>query len=353
VRSFPRVVEIGKRRIGEGERCYVIAEAGVNHNGNVELARKLVMAAASAGADAVKFQTFRTEALASSRAAKVAYQKETTRVDESQQAMLKRLELPDSAFAELMAIAGNLGIEFLSTPFDPESVCHLLDLGVPAIKVSSGDLTNEPLLRQIAESGKPILLSTGMAYLGEVEKALETIEQAGSSAVILLHCVSSYPTDPEAVNLRAMDTMNRAFCVPVGFSDHTLGVEVAVAAVARGAQVLEKHLTLDCSLPGPDHRASLDPGTFAAMVRAVRNVEAALGHGRKLPHTTEAEARDLVRKSVVAVRPIAAGAVISEGDVGLRRPGTGLPPHDYGFVVGRRARHEIAADTPITLEDLA
>jgi len=348
----PRIVRIGQRLVGDGQPCYVIAEAGVNHEGDVGLARKLVEAAAEAGADAVKFQTFRAEALASPAAEKAEYQKAATGAAEGQRAMLRRLELPPDAFRELMAHAGRCGIECLSTPFDPESARFLAGLDVAAFKVSSGDLTSLPLLRQLAATGRPILLSTGMADLGEVDEALAAIKAGGSSPVVVLHCVSSYPADPAAANLRAMETMARAFGVPVGFSDHTLGIEMAVAAVALGACVLEKHLTVDRGLPGPDHRASLEPAEFRAMVRAVRNVEAGLGDGLKVPHPSEADVRRAARKSLVAARPVAAGAVLTAEDVGLQRPGTGLPPRLLDLVLGRRARREIPAGMLLAWSDL-
>jgi N-acetylneuraminate synthase/N,N'-diacetyllegionaminate synthase len=348
---FPLVVQIGPRLVGNGHPCYVIAEAGVNHNGDIGLARKLVEAAAEGGADAVKFQTFRADALASEHAEKAAYQKATTGSGESQRAMLERLELPEDALRELKAHAERCGIAFLSTPFDPESARLLAALDVPAFKVSSGDLSNLPFLRLLGEEGKPILLSTGMAYLGEVEEALMAIRMAGPSAVVLLHCVSSYPADPGAVNLRAIETMAQAFRVPVGLSDHTLGTEMAVAAVARSACLVEKHLTVDRGLLGPDHRASLEPVEFRAMVRAIRNVEAGLGDGRKIPHESEREMRSLVRKSLVVVRPIPAGATIAPGDVDIQRPGTGLHPRMLDLVIGRRAGREIPAGTLLAWSD--
>ncbi len=351
-RAFPRVVHIGPRPVGDGHPCCVVAEAGVNHNGDLGLARKLVEAATEAGADVVKFQTFRAAALASPQAEKAAYQKAATGRGESQRAMLERLELPGEAFRELKAHAERCGITFLSTPFDLESVRLLEELGAPAFKVSSGDLTNLPLLRKLAEMGRPILLSTGMADLGEVDEALAAIRAAGASPVVLLHCVSSYPAEPGAANLRAMATMAGALGVPVGFSDHTLGIEIAVAAVALGACVLEKHLTVDRSLPGPDHGTSLEPAEFRAMVRAIRNVEAGLGDGRKIPHPSEREARALVRKSLVAARPIAAGALLTAADIGIMRPGTGLPPRMLDRVLGRRAKRPLAAGALLTWSDL-
>jgi len=352
MRAFLRIVQIGSRAVGEGQPCYVIAEAGVNHNGDLGLARKLVEAAAEAGADAVKFQTFRAAALASTQAEKAVYQKAATGAGETQRAMLERLELPDEAFRELKAHAERCGITFLSTPFDTESARLLIELGVSAFKVSSGDLATHPLLRQLAETGKGILLSTGMAYLGEVEEALAAIRDAGPSPVILLHCVSGYPAEPAAANLRAMETMARAFAVPVGFSDHTLGTNVAMAAVALGACVVEKHVTVDRGLPGPDHAASLEPAEFRAMVRGIRNVEAALGDGWKMPQPGEADARAVARRSLVVVRPVAAGAVLTAADLAILRPGTGLQPRLLDLVLGRRTRRDISVGTLLAWSDL-
>ena len=345
-------VSVGSNLIGPGRPVFVIAKAGVNHNGDVGLARQLVEAAAEAEADAVKFQTFRATALASERAEKAAYQVVTTGSSASQRAMLERLQLPDEAYRELQAHAKKCSIQFLSTPFDQYSVELLAGLDVPAFKVSSGDLTTLPLLRQLAPFGKPIILSTGMGNLGEIEEALSAIHGAGSSPVILLHCVSSYPAAPDAVNLRAMDTLALAFRVPVGYSDHTLGMDIAVAAVARGACVIEKHMTLDRNLPGPDHRASLEPAELGAMVRAIRKVEIALGDGRKVPHASEADVRRLARKSIVVVRAMPAGQRVEAADVALLRPGTGLPPRLLDVVVGRRVARDVAAGTPITWDDL-
>jgi N,N'-diacetyllegionaminate synthase len=353
VRSFPRFVEVGKRRIGEGEPCYVIAEAGVNHNGDVELARRLVDAAAEAGADAVKFQTFRPEALTSEQAPKAAYQITSTSSEESQFSMLKRLTLPANAYAELKRQAEVREIEFLSTPFDSESARLLNDLDVVGFKVSSGDLTDLDLLRQLAESGRPMILSTGMAYLGEVEDALRVIEEGGRSPVVLLHCVSNYPADPLAVNLRAIETLQRAFGVPVGFSDHTLGTEIVWAAVALGACVVEKHLTLDRTMSGPDHQASMEPAQLREMIRGIRQIELALGDGRKVPHPSEMDVRVTGRKSIVANRTIPQGTRLTREMLTFKRPGTGLPPSNVTVVVGRRTVREILADRLIAWDDLA
>lgn len=347
-----RTVRIGSRPVGPGEPCFVIAEAGVNHNGDPDLAFRLVDAAVSAGADAVKFQTFKADRVASPQAAKAAYQRRRTPEDEAQLEMLRRLELPFPVFESLHAYCSRRGILFLSTPFDEESADFLARLGVPAFKIPSGEITNLPFLRRVAAYGRPLIVSTGMAYLGEVEAALSTLAGAGAQDVVLLHCVSNYPADPADVNLRAMDTLRAAFDVPVGFSDHTPGIDIALAAVARGACVLEKHFTLDRDLPGPDHAASLTPDELTAMIAGIRRVEAALGDGRKRPAPSEVEMAAAARRSIVAVRPIPRGAVITEEMVGLRRPGTGLAPSLLPQVLGRRARQDIAPGTVLTLDML-
>ena len=347
-----RTVMIGQRAVGEHEPCFIIAEAGVNHNGDVCLAQRLADAAAEAGADAVKFQTFKTERLVTPAAAKAVYQRQTTAPEESQHAMLKRLELNAGAHAALAAHCRARGILFLSTPFDEESADLLADLPVPAFKIGSGDLTNQPLLRHVARKGKPIILSTGMASLAEVRAAVAALGDAGNRELILLHCVSNYPADPTTVNLRAMQTLAAGFGVPVGFSDHTPGQTVAVAAAALGACVIEKHLTLDRAMAGPDHRASLEPPELAALIRAVRTVETALGDGQKRPVATEAEVAAAARRSIVAARAIAAGTRLGTADLAVKRPGTGLPPDMLPGVLGRRARVDIPDGTLLQLEML-
>ncbi|HEX6987967.1 MAG TPA: N-acetylneuraminate synthase [Bacillota bacterium] len=343
-------MRIGSRMVGPGHPCYVIAEAGVNHNGDPGLAFRLVDAAAAAGADAVKFQTFKADRVASPRAAKAAYQRRTTPRDEAQLEMLRRLELPFDVFADLHAYCERLGIQFLSTPFDDESAEFLAGLGIPAFKVASGEVTNLPFLRRLAGYSRPLIISSGMAWLGEVEAAVNAVAGAGCSEVVLLHCVSNYPADPADVNLRAMDTLRAAFDVPVGYSDHTPGDEVALAAVARGACVLEKHFTLDRGLPGPDHAASLEPGELTALIAAVRRVEAALGDGRKRPAASEGETAAAARRSIVAACDIAEGTVLAETMLDFRRPGTGLPPALLEQVVGRTARRDIPAGAILSLD---
>ncbi len=346
-------LSIATFRIGPDERCFILAEAGVNHNGSVELAKQLVSAALEAGADAVKFQTFQTDKLVTPDAEMADYQRRNTRDYSNQYDMLKQLELTHEEFIELKSYADSNGALFLSTPHDEESADFLEKLDIPCFKIASGDVSNVGFLRRVALKGKPIILSTGMAYLGEVEAAVRTIEQAGNSNLSLLHCVSDYPAQPASCNLRAMDTLAQAFGYPVGFSDHTLGFEVTLAAVARGARLIEKHLTLDRTMPGPDHKASLNPAEFAAMAKAVRVVEAALGDGVKKPVSSELDIRAAVRKSVVSARPIPAGRAILEEDLTLRRTSGGLDPAYMTLIIGRKLRWDIDVNSVINLDLLA
>ena len=345
-------LDIGGRAVGRGARCFVIAEAGVNHYGSIDAACQLVDVACDARADAVKFQTFTAESLVTPDAPKAAYQLQRTSAAESQLDMLRGLELSKELHRTLFDYCGTRGILFLSTPFDEESADFLDALGVPAFKISSGELTNLPLLDHIARKHKPIILSTGMASLGEVEVAVDTIAHAGNPRLALLHCVSAYPADPCEVNLRAIKTLAEAFQLPVGYSDHTLGQDVALAAVALGASILEKHFTLSRDLPGPDHQASLEPDELTALVRAVRTIEAAFGDGRKAPVPSEASTAAVARKSLVAAADIPAGAVIAAEAIAVRRPGTGLSPAMLPHVVGRTARVRIPRWTVIGVEML-
>ncbi len=344
-------VNVGGRTVGEGAPCFVIAEAGVNHNGSVETACRLVDAAREAAADAVKFQTFIADQLATPDAPKAEYQRETTGAGQSQLEMLRSLELSEAAHQEILAHCRRRGILFLSTPFD-EASADLLDAMVPAFKISSGDLTNSGFLAHIARKGKPILLSTGMAHLAEVEQAVATIREAGNQDIVLLQCVTNYPAAPADVNLRAMRTMADAFHVPVGYSDHTVGNEVAFAAVALGACVIEKHVTLSRDLPGPDHKASIEPRELSELVRGIRAVEASLGTGSKEPAASEAATAAVARRSLVAAATIPAGGVLTDEAVTVRRPGTGLPPSMRAHVVGRTARVLIPKGTVISIEML-
>ena len=295
--------------IGEHQPAFIIAEIGVNHNGDLDLACQLIDIATDAGASAVKFQTFKTEKLVTRQAAKADYQTRTTGGEESQYEMLKRLELSPADYEAVLEYCQHRNILFLSTPFDEDSADFLEQLGVCAYKIPSGEITNLPYLAHIAAKGKPMIVSTGMSTLGEVETAVDTIRENGNPAIVLLHCVSQYPAPYEASNLYAMSTLAQAFSVPTGFSDHTMGIEIALAAVALGARVIEKHLTLDRDLPGPDHRASAAPEEFKAMVAGIRKVEAALGDGIKRPAACESDVRTVARKSLVAAVNIPAGMV--------------------------------------------
>lgn len=345
-----QVIDIADRKVGSGQPCFIIAEAGVNHNGSCDLARQLVEVAKAAGADAVKFQTFRAERLVTQEAPKAAYQMQANSWSETQFAMLKKLELCPDLHYELQAYCRELGLIFLSTPFDEESADFLEALGVPAFKISSGDITNLPFLKHIAHKGRPIILSTGMSYLSEVDEAVQVIRQAGNEQLVLLHCISNYPADPADVNLRAMETMRLAFQVPVGYSDHTLGIEVALAAVALGACVIEKHFTLDKNLPGPDHQASLEPRELRQLVKGIRSIEQALGSWAKRPVEAEHNTRGIARRSLVAACEIQAGSIISKEMIAMKRPGTGIEPKWIDFIIGRRAKKPLRKDEALTWE---
>ncbi len=347
---------------------YIIAEAGVNHNGQRDLAFALIDVAADAGADAVKFQTFNAAVLASQSAPKAAYQKKNTEAAESQLTMLRKLELPREWHADLQRYANSKGVEFLSTAFDSGSLQFLCDLGMPFFKVPSGELTNAPLLWQFAHTGKKLILSTGMATLSEVEQALAIVthaltfdkEPSGMAEVwrswgeplnrdrlqghvTLLHCTSQYPTVWAEVNLKAMDTLANAFGLDVGYSDHTEGCLIPVAAVARGAKVIEKHFTLDRTMEGPDHKASLEPGELRRMVQEIRAIESALGSALKVPQSSEWDTREAARQQVVAARPIAAGAVITRADLSTARSRQGMPAMILWDLVGITANKAYAA----------
>jgi N-acetylneuraminate synthase/N,N'-diacetyllegionaminate synthase len=344
------VVRVGPHEIGVGHPCFVIAEVGVNHNGDISVAERLIDEAAEIGADAVKFQTFTPELLATSDAPKARYQSE--RDDAPTQAeMLRRLALDEAAHVALKARAEARNLVFLSSAFDADAVEFLDSLDVAAIKVPSGELTNHALLAQIARTGRPVLMSTGMATMPEVDAAMEPFQEMGAS-VVLLHCVSSYPAPPAEANLRAMNTLRERFAVPVGWSDHTPGIAIAGAAVALGANVVEKHLTLDRSMPGPDHAASLEPDEFRSMVDAVRNIESAIGDGVKVPTAAEADIARVARKSLHWRRTLSAGDRISADDLIALRPGTGLPPSELDRLVGRAVTTPTAAGTLVTRDQL-
>lgn len=344
--------EIAGHVIGGG-RCFVIAEAGVNHNGDVARARALVDAAVAAGADAVKFQTFKAERVVSHLAPKAAYQRATTGSGESQLEMVRKLELSQAEFRQLKQHCDAKGIVFLSTPFDHPSVDFLDDLGVPAFKVPSGEITNLPLLSDIASRAKPVVLSTGMSDLDEVDRAITTLASHGCPALAVLHCVSNYPADPRDANLRAMATMQAEFNRPVGFSDHTTGIDIALAAVALGASVIEKHFTLDKTLPGPDHRASLDPDELHSLVVGVRRVEQALGDGIKLAKSSEADTRLVARRSLFLCEALPAGRDIDTDKLVALRPAGGIEPSQIDTLVGRRVAHDLAAGAMLHWSDLA
>jgi N,N'-diacetyllegionaminate synthase len=349
---MPTDILIGNRRVGSGHPCFIIAEAGVNHNGDLERARKLVKESAAAGADAVKFQTFSAEKLASPSAEMADYQVENVGARGTQLDMLRSLELPREWHHHLLDEARRLGIIFLSTPFDEESADFLDEMGVDAFKVGSGDLTNLPLLRHVARKRKPLILSTGMSWLAEVEAAIAAVHAEGNSEIILLHCVSSYPAAAADVNLRAMASMAVAFGIPVGYSDHTLGIEVATAAVALGAVVVEKHLTIDKTLPGPDHRASLEPPELRAMIQGIRVVESAMGDGRKRPRPAELNTAQVARKSIVAARDLARGKYLEPDDLVMQRPGTGLSPAMLPHLIGRPLQVDVPAGAMLSWEML-
>lgn len=346
------MVEVVWDKITDSAHTFIIAEAGVNHNGSLELAKQLIDIAAKAGADAVKFQTFKAERVATQDAPKADYQLQTTEESESQFDMLRKLELSHEQHLELMSYCLKQKIIFMSTPFDKESADFLDEIGVPLFKIGSGEITNISFLEYVSRKGKPVILSTGMSFLSEVDEAVRTIRSAGCEKLALLHCVSNYPAAAEDINLRAMYTMTTAFQVPVGYSDHTLGIEVAIAAVALGACVIEKHFTIDSSLSGPDHQASFEPDELSAMVKGIRTVEAAMGHGRKEPAPSEAGTAAVARRSLVAARDITAGTILTKDMIDVKRPGTGLKPALLPFLVGQTAKSSIFAGTVFSLEML-
>lgn len=319
---------------------FIIAEAGVNHNGKIEMAKKLIDVAVMAGVNAVKFQTFKTESLVAPNAPKAEYQKKATDPEESQFDMLKKLELDFSAHQHLLDYCQKKEILFLSTPFDLESIDLLNQLGIEIFKIPSGEITNYPYLKKIGGLGKKIIMSTGMASLSEIGDALTVLINAGTpkEKISVLHCTTQYPTPVEDVNLRAMDQIAQAYDVEIGYSDHTLGIHIPVAAVSRGATIIEKHITLDCTLPGPDHKASLEPQPLKEMVAAIRDIEKALGDGIKAPATSEQENLLISRKSLVAARAISKGELYSAENLAVRRPGSGINPMRWEQVIGQRAK---------------
>ena len=330
----------------------IIAEAGVNHNGNLDMARRMVLEAKAAGADYVKFQTAVPELVISVFAPKAEYQKETTGNAESQLDMCRAIHLPLSDYAGLKALCDEVGIGFMSTPFDLVSIDCLAPLGMDYWKIPSGEITNLPYLRKIGAQGGRVIMSTGMATVPEVEAALDVLASAGTprTSVILLHCTTQYPAPLKSVNLRAMDALAALGCAGVGYSDHTVGTDVAVAAVGRGACVIEKHFTLDKTLPGPDHRASLEPAELKELVDAVRRAETALGDGCKQAAEAERPNIAIARKSIVAARPISAGEMLTEENITVKRPGNGISPMLWDSVIGTRAVRDFEYDELISLQ---
>lgn len=328
----------------------VIAEAGVNHNGSVSLAKQMVVKAKEAGADYIKFQTFQPEKLVSRFARKAAYQEAATGSQESQLEMLKNLSLSQEAFALLKEFCRETGIGFLSTPFDLESIAFLDTLDMDFWKLPSGEITNLPYLIQIARTGKPVVMSTGMCTLEDISQALWWLKKEGSTSITLLHCNTQYPTPMEDVNLHAMVTLKEQFGLPVGYSDHTQGIEVPVAAAALGAEVIEKHFTLDKAMEGPDHKASLDPEELKEMVCAIRNIEKALGSGIKRPSPSERQNMESARKSIVAGCKISKGTLFSEENITVKRPGGGISPMHWFEILGKEAQRDFEADELIEIK---
>lgn len=341
--------KIGEKMISDNSPTYIIAEVGVNHNGNMEMAKELIDVAANAGADAVKFQTFKSEKLVSKLAQKAKYQTANTDKAESQYEMLKRLELSSKDFIELQKYCESKGIEFLSTPFDDDSAKFLNEIGVHAFKVGSGDLTNLPFLEKIAKYNTPILLSTGMGNFAEIEEALSVL---GGSEVALLHCTSNYPAPVEDVNLKVINTMSQAFNKIIGYSDHTEGDEITISSVVMGAKIIEKHFTLDRNLPGPDHKASITPEELEQLVASIRKVELSLGDGVKRCMPSEIDTKEVARKSIVANEKLQAGTILTEENLVIKRPGTGIEPKYYSILLGKQIKKTVEEDHVITWDDV-
>ena len=330
-------------------RTCIIAEAGVNHNGDVAIAKKLCLAAKNAGADIVKFQTWITEKIITQNVKQADYQSENTGSNQSQFDMLKKLELSYDDFREIKKYCDELGITFASTADEQDSLDFLVDLGIPFIKIGSGDIGNIPYLRYMGTKKMPVILSTGMSTLGEVEISIQALREGGAKNIKLLHCTTNYPCPYNDVNLKAMDTLKTAFGLDVGYSDHTEGIEVAIAAVARGATIIEKHFTLDKNMDGPDHKASMEPDEFSCMVDCIRHIESAIGDGQKIPTKTEDEISKVVLKRIVARREIMLGDLITEMNVCVKRNDYGLPAKAWDFVVGTKANKYYKIDEGIEL----
>ena len=332
-------------------KTFIIAEAGVNHNGSIEIAKELIDKAKEAGADAVKFQAFKADSLVSKKAEKADYQKLNTSSDESQYEMIKKLELDVDAHKELLDYCNKKCIKFLSSPFDLDSIDLLNNLGLDVFKIPSGEIINLPYLRKIGKLNKDVILSTGMADLGEIEDALKILTENGTerNKISILHCNTEYPTPFNDVNLRAMLTIKNAFNIKVGYSDHTTGIEVTIAAVAMGAEIIEKHFTLDRNMEGPDHKASLEPGELKSMVDSIRNIEQTLGDGIKRPSPSELKNKPIARKSLVALKRIEKGSLFTEENVGIKRPGNGISPMRWDEVIGKTANKNYEFDDLIEL----
>lgn len=329
------------------DKTLIIAEAGVNHNGSLETAKKLCLAAKESGADVVKFQTWITDKIITRTVEQADYQIKNTGDNQSQYDMLKSLELPYDAFSEIKNYCDEIGIMFASTADEMDSLDYIVDLGVPFIKIGSGEIGNIPYLRYAGSKGKPIILSTGMSNLSDVELSLKALKEGGAEDITLLHCTTNYPCPYDSVNLKAMDTLKVAFGYEVGYSDHTVGIEIPVAAVARGAKIIEKHFTLDKNMEGPDHIASTEPKEFKNMVDAIRNVELALGNGKKEPDITEIDISKVILKRIVAKRSISKGEVIGENDICIKRSSTGVSCKFWDYVIGRKATKDYEYDEGI------
>ena len=345
-----KTVMIGERAVGEGQPVYVIAEAGSNHDRDLDQARRLIDVAAAAGADAVKFQTFTADQIVAETRTRAAYLDAILPPDKTMSALFRDLELPHEWHATLFEHATAAGLDFLSTPFDLTAVDLLDNLGVKAFKVASYELWHLPLIKAIASRGKPIICSTAMANLADIQEAVDTIAATGNQQLILLHCVVNYPPPFADLNLRAIETLRRAFGVPAGYSDHSPGLTAPIVATALGAAVIEKHFTTDRSRSGPDHRFALEPDELGLMVRAIRDGQAALGDGIKRMAASEADLYVTARRSLFAARTIEAGSVLVEGDIAILRPGTGIAVHDHGKLVGRTARRRIERHEPLAWE---
>ncbi len=343
-------MKINKYLLENKFSTFIIAEAGVNHNGSLKIAKKLIDTAKEAGADAIKFQTFKTENLVTNTAQKAEYQIKNSKHN-TQYEMLKSLELTPTEFKKIGKYAKNKEIIFLSSPFDTQSVDLLEELNLPLYKIGSGEITNFPLLKHIAKKQKPIILSTGMSTMGEVEEAIQFLEKYNDD-ITLMHCLTSYPAPKEDVNLNVIKTLKNTFKKPVGFSDHTTGIEISLAAVALGSTIIEKHFTFDKKLPGPDHKASLEPAEFAKMVKSIRNIEKALGNGIKKPTPEELKIKKVVRKSIVSKDHIPQGTIITKDMLEFKRPGTGIEPKNVDQVIGKKTTKNIPKDTLITWNQL-